>query len=66
MTYYKVAQNPMCIEVKLDADLKGKLVDETLYKKLIENLIYLTSTRPDIIYAIRIISRYIFAPKESH
>ncbi|GJR20603.1 retrovirus-related pol polyprotein from transposon TNT 1-94 [Tanacetum coccineum] len=36
---------------KLDEDLQGKQVDATLYRCMIRSLMYLTSSRPDLIYA---------------
>ncbi|GJS36275.1 retrovirus-related pol polyprotein from transposon TNT 1-94 [Tanacetum coccineum] len=42
---------PMATKPKLDADLSGKLVDQTDYRSKIGLLIYLTSSRPDIVQA---------------
>ncbi|GKF31250.1 ribonuclease H-like domain-containing protein, partial [Tanacetum coccineum] len=39
---------PMATKPKLDADLSGKLVYQTNYGSMIESLMYLTSSRPDI------------------
>ncbi|GJZ79931.1 retrovirus-related pol polyprotein from transposon TNT 1-94 [Tanacetum coccineum] len=36
---------------KLDEDLQGTPVDATLYRGMIRSLVYLTSSRPDLIYA---------------
>ncbi|GJT60564.1 hypothetical protein Tco_1004097 [Tanacetum coccineum] len=36
---------------KLDGDLQEKQVDATLYRGMIGSLMYLTSSRPDLIYA---------------
>nr|GEW63824.1 hypothetical protein [Tanacetum cinerariifolium] len=36
---------------KLDKDLQGKPVDATLYRGMIGSLMYLTSSRPDLIYS---------------
>ncbi|GJW64747.1 retrovirus-related pol polyprotein from transposon TNT 1-94 [Tanacetum coccineum] len=38
-------------KIKLDKDLQGKPVDATLYRVMIGSLMYLTSSRPDLIYA---------------
>ncbi|GKE91954.1 retrovirus-related pol polyprotein from transposon TNT 1-94 [Tanacetum coccineum] len=38
---------------KLDEDLQGTPVDATLYRGMIGSLMYLTSSRPDLIYAMR-------------
>ncbi|GJX07988.1 ribonuclease H-like domain-containing protein [Tanacetum coccineum] len=43
---------PMDTKPKLDADLSGKLVDQTDYRSKIGSLMYLTSSRPDIVQTI--------------
>ncbi|GKA28222.1 retrovirus-related pol polyprotein from transposon TNT 1-94 [Tanacetum coccineum] len=43
---------PMVEKSKLDEDLQGKPVDATLHRGMIESLMYLTSSRPDLIYAV--------------
>ncbi|GJV44898.1 hypothetical protein Tco_1429434 [Tanacetum coccineum] len=43
---------------KLDEDLQGTPVDATLYRGMIGSLMYLTSSRPDLIYAVCICVRY--------
>ncbi|GJY34676.1 retrovirus-related pol polyprotein from transposon TNT 1-94 [Tanacetum coccineum] len=42
---------PMSTKPKLDADLSGKLIDQTDYHCKIGSLMYLTSSRPDIVQA---------------
>ncbi|GKB84727.1 retrovirus-related pol polyprotein from transposon TNT 1-94 [Tanacetum coccineum] len=42
---------PMATKTKLDADLSGKLVDQTNYHSKIGSLMYLKSSRPDIVQA---------------
>ncbi|GJY37258.1 retrovirus-related pol polyprotein from transposon TNT 1-94 [Tanacetum coccineum] len=42
---------PMATKPKLDADLSGKLVDQTDYRSKIGSLMYLQSSRPDIVQA---------------
>ncbi|GKB21867.1 retrovirus-related pol polyprotein from transposon TNT 1-94 [Tanacetum coccineum] len=42
---------PMGTKPKLDADLSGKLVDQTDYHSKIRLIMYLTSSRPDIVQA---------------
>nr|GEU97447.1 retrovirus-related Pol polyprotein from transposon TNT 1-94 [Tanacetum cinerariifolium] len=41
---------PMIKNKKLDEDLQGKPVDATLYRSMIRSLMYLTASRPDLIY----------------
>nr|GFA89180.1 hypothetical protein [Tanacetum cinerariifolium] len=42
---------PMATKPKLDADLSGNPVDQTEYRSKIGSLMYLTSSRPDIVQA---------------
>ncbi|GKA98335.1 retrovirus-related pol polyprotein from transposon TNT 1-94 [Tanacetum coccineum] len=57
---------PMVEKSKLDEDLQGKLVDATLYRGMIGSLMYLTSSRPDLIYAVCLCARYQAKPTEKH
>ncbi|XP_074352319.1 secreted RxLR effector protein 161-like [Apium graveolens] len=50
----------------LDKDEGGQKVDATEYKSLVGNLIYLTHTRPDIMYAVGVVSRFMEAPTDKH
>ncbi|GJY97072.1 retrovirus-related pol polyprotein from transposon TNT 1-94 [Tanacetum coccineum] len=57
---------PMVEKNKLDEDLQGTLVDATLYRGMIGSLMYLTSSRPDLIYAVYLCARYQAEPTEKH
>ncbi|GKD45908.1 retrovirus-related pol polyprotein from transposon TNT 1-94 [Tanacetum coccineum] len=57
---------PMAEKSKLDEDLQGKLIDATLYRSMIGSLMYLTSSRPDLIYAVCLCARYQAKPTEKH
>ncbi|GJX14212.1 hypothetical protein Tco_0205970 [Tanacetum coccineum] len=57
---------PMMKKNKLDEDLQGTLVDATLYCGMIRSLVYLTSSRPDLIYAVCLCVRYQAKPTEKH
>nr|GEV31689.1 integrase, catalytic region, zinc finger, CCHC-type, peptidase aspartic, catalytic [Tanacetum cinerariifolium]GEW63060.1 integrase, catalytic region, zinc finger, CCHC-type, peptidase aspartic, catalytic [Tanacetum cinerariifolium] len=59
MTYYcDSVDAPVVEKSKLDEDLQGKPVDATLYRDMIGSLMYLTSSRPDLIYAVCLCARY--------
>nr|GEU71724.1 hypothetical protein [Tanacetum cinerariifolium] len=47
----QIIGTPMATKPKLDADLSGNLVDQTDYRSKIGSLMYLTSSRPDIVQA---------------
>nr|GEV35838.1 retrovirus-related Pol polyprotein from transposon TNT 1-94 [Tanacetum cinerariifolium] len=54
------------IKDKLDLDQNGTLVDATKYHSMIGALMYLTSSRPDIIHATCLCARYQAKPTEKH
>ena len=53
---------PSEFSLKLNKDDEGKKVNNTLYKKIVGSLMYLTATRPDIMHAVSVISRYMECP----
>nr|GFB55898.1 hypothetical protein [Tanacetum cinerariifolium] len=57
---------PMEIKDKLDLDHNGTPVDATKYRSMIGALMYLTSSRPDIVHAICLCARYQAKPSEKH
>ncbi|GJS73379.1 retrovirus-related pol polyprotein from transposon TNT 1-94 [Tanacetum coccineum] len=57
---------PMVTKPKLDADLSGKLIDQTDYRSKIGSLMYLTSSRPDTVQALCYCARYQARPTEKH
>ncbi|GKE69664.1 hypothetical protein Tco_1527736 [Tanacetum coccineum] len=50
----------------MDEDLQWKQVDATLYRGMIGSLMYLTSSRPDLIHAICLCARYQAKTTEKH
>nr|GFC15726.1 uncharacterized mitochondrial protein AtMg00810-like [Tanacetum cinerariifolium] len=57
---------PIEIKYKLDLDQNGTLVDATKYRSMIGALMYLTSSRPDIVHATCLCARYQAKPTEKH
>ncbi|GJT64228.1 retrovirus-related pol polyprotein from transposon TNT 1-94, partial [Tanacetum coccineum] len=57
---------PMVEKNKLDEDLQGTPVYATLYRGMIGSLMYLTSSRPDLIYAVCLCAKYQAKPIEKH
>ncbi|GJW70891.1 retrovirus-related pol polyprotein from transposon TNT 1-94, partial [Tanacetum coccineum] len=57
---------PMEIKDKLDLDQNGSLVDATKYRSMIGALMYLTSSRPDIVTCTGLCARYQAKPTEKH
>ena len=60
------ARTPMAANAKLTNDPSGKSVDVTLYKSMIRCLLYLTASRPDIVFSVGECSRFQSNPKISH
>ncbi|GKA38316.1 hypothetical protein Tco_0730867 [Tanacetum coccineum] len=56
----------MATKPKLDANLSGEPVDQTDYHSKIGSLMYLTSSRPDIVQAVCYCARYQARPTEKH
>eukprot|EP00253_Pinus_taeda_P036015 PITA_36015 len=50
----------------LNSNDESTTVHQTTYRSMIGNLLYLTSTRPNIIHAVGIVGRFQANPKESH
>ena len=59
-------KTPMSSSIKLDKDEKGKSIDSTMYRGMIGSLLYLTASRPDIMYSVCLCARFQSCPKESH
>ena len=62
----KIKSTPMNSTIKLDKDEKGKKVDIKTYRGVIGSLLYLTTSRPDIIFSVYLCERFQSSSKESH
>ena len=60
------AKTPMPTATKLDQDKSGKKVEITSYRGMIGSLLYLTASRPDIMFSTCLCARFQADPKESH
>ena len=56
----------MCQKEKLCKDDGTTKADEFEYRSLVGCLMYLTTTRPDIMYAVSVLSRFMNCANESH
>ncbi|GJU13312.1 putative ribonuclease H-like domain-containing protein [Tanacetum coccineum] len=65
-TKVKTASTPIETQKPLLKDEDGKEVDVHMYRSMIGSLMYLTSSRPDIIFVVCACARYQFNPKVSH
>ncbi|GJR99687.1 retrovirus-related pol polyprotein from transposon TNT 1-94 [Tanacetum coccineum] len=57
---------PMVKRTKLDEDLSGTPVDQTKYRSMIGSLMYLTASRPDLVFAVCMCARYQSRPTKKH
>jgi len=57
---------PIEFGLKLMKDPKGRKVDNILYKQIVGSLMYLTATRPNIVYYVSLIRKYMENPSEMH
>ncbi|GJY70871.1 retrovirus-related pol polyprotein from transposon TNT 1-94 [Tanacetum coccineum] len=62
----KHVDTPMVEKSKLDEDPEGKAVDPTRYRRMIGTLMYLTSSRPDLVFAVCMCARYQAKPTKKH
>jgi hypothetical protein len=61
-----VAKTRMPTKINLDLDPNGKDVDQKLYRSMIGFLLYLCTSRPDIMLSVGVCACFQDAPKESH
>nr|XP_009779312.1 PREDICTED: uncharacterized protein LOC104228531 [Nicotiana sylvestris] len=66
MSNAKVIGTPMSPSTSLDKDEQRIPIDETKYHGMIGSLLYLTASRPDIMFTVCKCARFQTAPKESH
>jgi hypothetical protein len=57
---------PMVVGCKLSKDDISLDVDQMTYCSMIGNLLYITTSRPDIMKVVGMVGRYQFSPKQSH
>ncbi|GKD31265.1 hypothetical protein Tco_1242043, partial [Tanacetum coccineum] len=56
----------MVERTKLDEELSGTPVDQTKYRNIIGSLMYLTASRPDLVFAMCMCARYQSRPTKKH
>jgi transposase InsO family protein len=62
----KPVETPFIQNQRLRTDLDQTPVDREKYQRLVGKLIYLSHTRPDIAYAVNVVSQFMHSPKEEH
>ena len=59
-------KNPIIPETRLSKDEAGDGIDTTMFKQAVGSLMYLTATRPDLMYGVSLISRFMANQQSSH
>ncbi|GJY66679.1 retrovirus-related pol polyprotein from transposon TNT 1-94 [Tanacetum coccineum] len=57
---------PMVDGLKLDEDSLGILVDQTRFRSMVDSLMYLTASRPDLVFTVCMCARYQASPTKKH
>jgi hypothetical protein len=61
----KSASTPIDQKLKLSAET-GEPVDKERYQRLVGRLIYMNHTRPNISFAVNVMSHYMHDPRNGH
>ncbi|XP_043692925.1 uncharacterized protein LOC122643365, partial [Telopea speciosissima] len=62
----KSSSTPMSTSLKLSKDEEGTPIDPTRYRGMIGSLLYLTASRPDIMFSVCACARFQANPMQSH
>lgn len=62
----KPAPTPMAQGLKLSHGDGTPVDDPSSYRRLVGRLLYLTATRPDIVYSVQQLSQFVDAPTDTH
>ncbi|XP_049381286.1 secreted RxLR effector protein 161-like [Solanum stenotomum] len=57
---------PLAANEKFEKDDGEKKANSSIYRSLIGSLLYLTSTRPDIMFSASLLSRFMQEPRQVH
>ena len=49
-----------------DSDASGNMVDQKLYRFMIGSLLYMTASRPDVMFSVWMCARFQASSRESH
>jgi hypothetical protein len=62
----KGISTPMGTNGSLDSDANGNMVDQKMYRSMVESLLYVTTSRPDVMFSVCMCARFQASPRESH
>jgi hypothetical protein len=66
MVELKTVSAPMSSTASLGPDEDGEAVDQREYRSMIDSLLYLTATWPDIQFAVGLCACFQSSPRSSH
>ena len=66
MNKTKAISTPIGTNDNLDSDASGNMVDQKLYRSIIGSLLYVTASRPDVMFSVCMCARFEDSPRESH
>nr|GEZ50545.1 copia protein [Tanacetum cinerariifolium] len=61
-----LVDTPMVDRLKLDEDPLGIPVDQTQFRSMVGSLMYLTASRPDLVFVVCMCARYQASPTKKH
>jgi hypothetical protein len=62
----KSISTPMGTNGNMDSDASGNMVDQKLYRSMIGSLLYVTASRPDVMFSVCMCTRFQASIRESH
>ncbi|GFS42288.1 hypothetical protein Acr_00g0079060 [Actinidia rufa] len=62
----KPVSTPMVPNLNISAESGKLLPDPSIYQRLVGHLIYLTNTRPNLTFAVSIVSQFMHSPRTAH
>ena len=66
MTNYCPSYVPLPADIHLLSDMNLPPVDSTHYTQIVEKLIFLTTTQPDLAYFVGLVSRFMPQSQAAH
>jgi hypothetical protein len=62
----KPIKTPIGTNGHLDLDMSDKSIDQKVYRSMIDSLLYICTSMPDIMFSVCMCARFQATPKECH